>query len=97
MEDVNSLSRKNCEKTAPPSRSPATLEPVSVRNLNMRIGRSGAFDRSSIPMKASTRAAETASSPIVSVVAHPCWVARVIAYTRTIRPDVIDAAPGKSK
>ena len=55
------------------------MEPVSVRSLNMRIGRSGAFDRSSIPTKASTKMAEAASSPIVSVVPQPCWVARVMA------------------
>ena len=43
------------------------------------MGSSGAFERNSMATKASTSAAEAASSPIVSVVPQPCWAARVMA------------------
>ena len=62
-----------------PSRNAVTLAPVSVRSRKIRIGRSGAFERSSITMKAAIRAAEAVRSPIVSVVPQPFTVARVIA------------------
>ena len=50
---------------------------VSVRSRKMRIGRSGAFERSSMTTKETISAAEAASSPIVLAVAQPCSVARV--------------------
>ena len=43
----------------------------------MRSGRSGAFERSSIRKNAPISATDAISSPIVEVVAQPCWVARV--------------------
>jgi hypothetical protein len=45
----------------------------------MRIGKSGAFERSSMTTNAATSAAEAASRPIVVAVPQPCCVARVIA------------------
>ena len=92
-----SVSRKNCENTAAPISSPARLEPDSVRERNIRIGSSGACERSSMATKATISAAEAASSAIVSVVPQPCWTARVIAYTSSISPPVIEMAPGTSK
>ena len=41
--------------------------------------------------------AEATSRPIVSAFAQPFWVARVMAYTSTINPPVIEAAPAESK
>ena len=73
------------------------FEAVSVRRRKMRMGSSGAGERSSITRNPTTRAAEAARSPIVSVVAQPCWLACVSAYTSSIRPPVIDAAPAVSK
>ena len=35
--------------------------------------------------------------PIVSVVPQPCWTARVMPYTSSISPPVIEMAPGTSK
>ena len=52
---------------------------VSVRRRKMRIGSSGAADRSSMTTKASTSASAAPSSPSVDVVAHPSFVARVSA------------------
>src|SRR5215210_2773333 len=40
------------EKSDAPRRSPTTLAPVNVRSRKIRKGTSGAFDRSSITMKA---------------------------------------------
>ena len=74
-----SVSRKNCEKTAAPERSEVTFEPVSVRSRKIRIGKSGAGDRSSMTTKAATSAADAASRPAVVAVAQPCWLARVSA------------------
>ena len=74
-----SVSRKNCEKTAAPSSSPAMFEPDSVRSRNIRSGSNGAVDRASIATNATIRTAEAASRPIVSPVPQPCWAARVIA------------------
>ena len=91
------VSRKNCEKIAAPIKRPLRFEPESVRSRKIRSGRSGAFERNSMVKNAATSAAEAASRPIVSAVPQPCWVARVIAYTRSISPPVIDAAPAKSK
>ena len=48
-------------------------------------------------MNAARSAAEPASSPSVDVVPQPSLVARVIAYTRSIRPDVTVVAPATSK
>ena len=73
------VSRKNCEKIAPPISRPLTLDAVSVRSRKMRSGSSGAGERASMTKKAPIRAADAASSPIVPGVAQPCWVARVIA------------------
>jgi hypothetical protein len=64
------VSRKNCEKTDAPNSSALTFEAVSVRSRKIRSGSSGAGERTSITTKATTSAAEAASSPIVSVVAH---------------------------
>jgi hypothetical protein len=50
---------------------------LSVRRRKIRKGSNGAFERSSITTKASTSAADAASSPIVSAVLQPCWTARV--------------------
>src|SRR5260370_10939199 len=73
------------------------FDDVSVRSRKIRIGRSGAFERSSITMNAAISAAAPASRPIVDAVPQPCWVARVIAYTSSMRPPVIDVAPAASK
>ena len=70
------------------------VEPVSVRRRNIRIGRSGAFERSSTTTNAAISAAEAASRVIVSRCPSRAAAARVIAYTSSIRPPVIDAAPG---
>ena len=64
-----SVSRKNCENSAPASSRPAAFEAASVRRRKMPSGSSGAFERSSITTKATTSAAEAASSPIVAAVA----------------------------
>ena len=74
-----SVNRKNCENTAAASRRPLMLDAASVRSRKMLIGRSGAFERSSMTTKPTISAAEAASNPIVSSVPQPCWVARVIA------------------
>jgi hypothetical protein len=79
MEDVNSLSRKNCEKSAAESRRPEAFAPARVRSRKIPSGRSGAFERSSTITNATIRAPEATSSPIVSVVPQPCCVARVSA------------------
>ena len=73
------MSRKNCEKSAAATSSEVAFDAASVRRRKIRIGRSAALERSSITMNATISAAEAASSPIVVVVAQPCWVARVIA------------------
>ena len=62
-----------------PSRNAVTFAPVRVRSRKMRMGRSGAFERSSITTNATIRAAEAVSRPIVSAVPQPICVARVIA------------------
>ncbi len=72
-----SVSRKNCENTAAPERIAARFEPDSVRSRKMRSGSSGAGERSSMPMNAAISATEAASSPAVSPVAQPCWLACV--------------------
>ena len=68
-----------------------------MRSRKMRIGNSGAFERSSITTNATISAADAASSPIVDAVAHPSCAARVIAYTSSISPAVIEVAPATSK
>src|SRR5258705_4998060 len=73
-----SVSRKNCENSAAATSSWVAFDVASVRKRNIRIGSSGACDRSSITTKDAIRAAETARSPIVDVVPPPCWDARVI-------------------
>ena len=62
-----------------PTRNEVTFAPVSVRSRKIRIGSSGAFERSSIATKETISAAEAASRPIVSAVPQPISVARVIA------------------
>ena len=74
-----SVSRKNCEKIAPPISRPLRFDAESVRRRKMRSGSRGAFERSSTTKKAATRATEATRSPIVWAVPQPCWVARVIA------------------
>ena len=66
-----SVSRKNCEKTAAPERSEVTFEPVSVRSRKIRIGKSGAGDRSSMTTNAAINAPLSSSSPIVVGLAQP--------------------------
>src|SRR5436309_1631215 len=44
-----SVSRKNCEKIAPPINRPLTFDAVSVRRRKMRSGRSGAASRGRAP------------------------------------------------
>ena len=74
-----SVSRKNCEKIAPPISRPLMFDADSVRSLKMRSGSSGAFERSSMTKNVPISAAEATISPIVSAVAHPCCAARVSA------------------
>ena len=73
------VSRKNCEKSAAATSSDVAFDAASVRKRRIRIGSSGAFERSSIPTNAPISAAEAASRPIVEAVPQPCWLARVIA------------------
>ena len=68
-----------------------------MRRRKIRSGSSGAGERASITKKAAISPAEVASSTIDSAVPQPCCAARVIAYTSSIRPPVIEAAPGRSK
>src|SRR5438105_9040451 len=75
----------------------AVFAAASVRDRKIRRGRSGDGERSSIAMKASTRAIAAAKSPSVDEAPQPSVVARVVAYTSSIRAAVIEAAPGKSK
>ena len=91
------VSRKNCEKIAAPISSAVMFEADSVRSLKIRNGSNGAFERISMTTNPTISAADRASSPIVSAVTQPCWLARVSAYTSTISPPVIDAAPAVSK
>ena len=55
------------------------FEAVSVRRRKMRSGSNGAGERISITTNATAREAAAASSPTVSAVAQPCWLARVSA------------------
>ena len=74
-----SVSRKNCEKIAPPISKPLRFDADSVRSRKIRSGSSGAFERSSTTKNVATSTTDAASNPIVSPVAQPCCVARVIA------------------
>jgi hypothetical protein len=73
-----SVSRKNCEKTAPVAISALRFDPASVRSRKMRSGNSGALERDSITKNEATRTPEPAKRPMDEAVAQPCWVARVI-------------------
>ena len=76
---MKSVNRKNWENTADASSSAVPFAAESVRNLKIRIGRRGAFERNSITTKLTASAAETARAPTVIESLQPCWVARVIA------------------
>src|SRR5438876_11825395 len=65
----------------------------SRRSRNSRSGSSGAGERDSIARNAATRTADAASVASVQISLQPRSLARVIAYTRSIRPAVTDAAP----
>ena len=73
-----SVSRKNCENTAPVAISALRFDPASVRSRKMRSGNSGAFVRDSITKNDATRVAEPATRAMLAAVPQPCWVARVI-------------------
>ena len=57
--------KKNIENSDAPVSRPTTLAPVTVRRRKIENGTSGARERRSITVKASSSAAETASSAIV--------------------------------
>src|ERR1051326_6814510 len=92
-----SVNRKNCENRDAATSSCATFDVASVRNRKIRIGNSGAFERNSMPTNARTSAVDAASTPIVDAVPQPCCEARVIAYTSSISPAVIEVAMTRSE
>jgi hypothetical protein len=74
-----SVNRKNWENSDAESSNPLAFAPASERRRKMRIGRSGARERSSMTTNAATRAADAPRSEIVWADPQPCSVARVIA------------------
>ena len=67
-----SVSRKNCEKTAPVAIRALRFDPASVRSRKMRNGNRGAFVRDSIRKNEAIRTAEAVKRPMVAGVPHPC-------------------------
>ena len=85
------------EGDGPDETAIVTFAAASVRSRKIPIGKSGAFERSSMTTKARSSATDPARSEIVVADAQPSDVARVIAYTSSMRPAVIEAAPATSK
>ena len=73
-----SVSRKNCENSADASSRPLMFDPASDRRRKIRIGKSGALERSSMTTNATISAAEAPSRAIVVTEPQPRSVARVI-------------------
>ena len=74
-----SVSRKNSENAIAPITTAVALAAESDRRRKIRIGRSGAGERSSIATNAAIRAAEAPRRETVAVLAQPSSAARVIA------------------
>src|SRR5262249_42396764 len=81
-------------KKLPPSRSPTAFATATVGSRKIRSGISGAAARASITRKASSSAAETASSVTVRADPHPAWGAIGTGAARTARRPRPGARPG---
>jgi hypothetical protein len=92
-----SVPMKTNAKKLPPSNSPATFEPASVRSRKIDSGKSGDCTRLSIITKATSRAAAAASKARVLVAPQPYWGAWEMASTSSTRPPVLAIAPATSK
>src|SRR5437667_7225905 len=66
-----SVSRKNCEKTAPVAIRALKFDPASVRSRKMRSGNRGALERASIRKNETIRTPEAAKRPMVAGVPPP--------------------------
>ena len=83
-------------KKLPPSSSPATFAPASVRSRKIDSGSTGSFARASITRNAASSAADAASTATVRVAPQPYCGAWEIASTSSTSPPVPAIAPSAS-